>query len=497
MVEDVFQRYSADRFLASHCLILVIDHALIAPVVRTDPDPKLSLVLGMPRMSTEVFIKELAVAHVTEGDREWFPRWFARYVSYLKVKQHVPDGYFPDIVIDLPTVVEFSKALLSSGTPAWQRHQAVRAIEAYRRLVLHTASPDLKQIQDKLSQLASRERSGGGLNDEPIVVGYIDPSELQIVQDFRRELRLRGKAMRTERSYVKWLRQFLTHFETETAVQLGESHIRSFLTSKAVQDNCSPRTQNQAKSALIFLFQEVLGRQLEFIDYLHSEKDPKLPVVLSRLEIRRLATEFTDIRSLMFRLMYGAGLRHVECRRLRVKDLLVNDSTVMVRNGKGNKDRVTVLPESIHGAIIEQMERVRNQHTKDLSEGYGEVYLPYALEKKYPRANRKFTWQWLFPAKGLSQDKRTRLVRRHHVSEAYFSKGFSAALERAGVNRHATPHSLRHSFATHLLEDGQDVRTVQELLGHKDVSTTQIYLHVMNKPGLAVKSPADSIFENR
>ena len=273
----------------------------------------------------------------------------------------------------------------------------------------------------------------------------------------------------------------------------GEAEMRSFLTSLAVEGNVAPNTQGQAKSALLFLFQHVLSREVGFLDIVSADKPERLPVVLSRQEIARLLPEFQSIRRLMFLVMYGAGLRHAECRRLRVKDVCFDEGHVVVRSGKGEKDRITVLPDCCRQDLMEQVERVRRLHQRDLKDGLGVVYLPYALERKYPNENRDFGWQWIFPAAKLSKDPRSGTMRRHHVGEDLFAKAFRVAMERSGITKNAVPHSLRHSFATHLLESGADIRTVQDLLGHKDVQTTMIYTHVMNKPGIAVKSPADTI----
>ena len=275
--------------------------------------------------------------------------------------------------------------------------------------------------------------------------------------------------------------------------EVPESAIRSFLTKLAVEGDVAPNTQGQAKSALLFLFQKVLHREIGFLDVVPADKPARLPVVFSRSEIATLLPEFQSLRRLMFLVMYGAGLRHAECRRLRVKDVCFDEGHLVIRSGKGENDRITVLPDVCRQDLIEQVERVRRLHKRDLEIGAGRVYLPYALERKYVNENRDFGWQWVFPAMKLSKDPRSGQMRRHHVGEEFFAKFFKAALDRSGIVKNAVPHSLRHGFATHLLEDGADIRTVQDLLGHKDVSTTMIYLHVMNKPGLAVKSPADGI----
>ena len=351
-------------------------------------------------------------------------------------------------------------------------------------------------------------------------------SESLVLQQMRRELRLQGKSLETERAYVGWVDRFLRYCgisarpdsgasqiqSTEVSglseaardalrvkqvfrimQGVGEPEMRSFLTSLAVEGNVAQSTQGQAKSALLFLVQQVLSREVGFLNIVTADKPERLPVVLSRGEIARLLPEFQSIRRLLFLVMYGAGLRHAECRRLRVKDVCFDEGHIVVRCGKGEKDRITVLPDCCRQDLIEQVERVRRLHQRDLKDGQGMVYLPYALERKYPHENRDFGWQWLFPATKLSKDPRSGTMRRHHVGEDLFAKFFRVAMERSGITKNAVPHSLRHSFATHLLEGGADIRTVQELLGHSDVQTTMIYTHVMNKPGIAVKSPADGL----
>ncbi|MCB9925434.1 MAG: integron integrase [Planctomycetaceae bacterium] len=307
----------------------------------------------------------------------------------------------------------------------------------------------------------------------------------------RREMRLRHKALRTEKAYIGWLRRFIEHCGSEDVQQFGEAQIKSFLTELAVEGQVTSGTQDQAKCALLFLYQTVLGRELAFLDVTRANAPERLPVVFSRPEIAILLPEFVDLKRLMFLTMYGAGLRHGECRRLRIKDLCFDEGHIVVRNGKGDKDRITVLPERCSEGLREQIERVRRLHQRDLAAGFGTVYLPHALERKYPNENREFGWQWVFSAQNMSKDPRSAAVRRHHVGEKFFADSFKAAIDRVGIVKNAVPHSLRHSFATHLLEDGADIRTVQELLGHKDVATTMIYTHVMNRPGIAVKSPAD------
>ncbi|MEQ9406873.1 MAG: integron integrase, partial [Fuerstiella sp.] len=376
--------------------------------------------------------------------------------------------------------------------------QAVRAIEAYRDLIWMDSEPSLSRLRIGLSRLSAQEKAGNlvhtgapGIDDERKLVGHIDPHEPPLIQALRRELRLQRKALETERSYVSWVERFMTFCQSSDLESLGENEIKAFLTSLAVEGDVAASTQNQAKSGLLFLYQKVLGRELGFLDVVSASKPARLPVVLSRAEIGKLVPEFSGLKRLMFLVMYGAGLRHKECRRLRVKDVCFDEGHLVVRTGKGEKDRITVLPDRCRQDLLEQVERVRRQHRLDLENGFGKVYLPYALEQKYPNENREFGWQWLLPATQLSVDPRSRKLRRHHVSEDFFGKFFKTAMDRVGITKNAVPHSLRHSFATHLLEDGADIRTVQELLGHKDVRTTMIYLHVMNKPGLAVKSPAD------
>jgi integron integrase len=442
-------------------------------------------------MSIERFCGQIRAAKLNEADRQWFPRWIRRYAEEFP-------GSPGDLPVTQPQVIRFLRTLRDNGTPAWQRLQATRAIEAYQRIVLGSRLPSLQAIRMTLSRLADQEKAGAGrgepgIKDERHLVGSIDPREPPLIQQTRREMRLRHKALRTERAYVGWIERFMRHCGSVDVAEFGETEIKSFLTELAVSCNVTASTQNQAKCALLFLFRVVIGRDLGFLDVAKAAKPERLPVVLSRPEIERLFAEFAGMRWLMFAVMYGAGLRHHECRRLRIKDICFDDGHIVVRSGKGDKDRITVLPALAADMLREQVAAVRIQHDRDLQDGVAGVFLPHALERKYPNACREFAWQWLFPARQTARDPRTGSFRRHHVSEEFLGGFFKQAVRRAGIAKHAVPHSLRHSFATHLLEGGADIRTVQELLGHKDVSTTMIYLHVMNKPGIAVKSPIDSL----
>lgn len=330
---------------------------------------------------------------------------------------------------------------------------------------------------------SAADRAASGGKDGP-------PDLLALV---RQELRLRHRALATERAYVGWIRRFIDHCGSPRLEQFGEAEIKSFLTDLAVRGQVSPRTQDQARSALLFLYQRVLARELAYLDVKPADKPPRLPVVLTRAEIARLLQRFTGAKRLMFLLMYGAGLRHRECRRLRVKDVCLEQGRLTVRNGKGDQDRITCLPGRCRTDLNQQLEHVRRQHQQDLAAGLGAVQLPHALERKYPADARALGWQWLFPAFRLSTDPRSGSVRRHHVSRDYFARGFKVEVAAAGIHKNAVPHSLRHSFATHLLEAGADIRTVQELLGHKDLQTTMLYTHVLNRPGVLVQSPADDL----
>ena len=385
-------------------------------------------------MSLSQFRKELADSSFREADKKWFPTWLLRYAGTVQPK---PSGN-SKIPVTQEQVIAFCRQLLASDTATWKRLQAVRAVQAYQQLVLKTDQPSLDSIRTTLSSLASKERQTGGLSDEPQVVGIIDPNESEVVQKSRREMRLRGKAMRTEKSYVKCIRQFISYCNIDDGKlvglqRLGSDDIRRFLTFKAVDKNCAKQTVNQAKSALLFLFQQVLGREIEYIDYIQPDKSHRIPVVFARKEIARLILEFEGLKQLMFVLMYGAGLRHIECRRLRVKDVDFDEMTITVRSGKGGKDRVTVLPDRAKLALMEQVERVRQRHRDDLENGHGSVYLPFALEKKNPNASFEFAWQWVFPARQLSMDPKKGILRRHHVSESFFSKAFAKALKAARI----------------------------------------------------------------
>ncbi|MBC8008058.1 MAG: integron integrase [Prolixibacteraceae bacterium] len=289
--------------------------------------------------------------------------------------------------------------------------------------------------------------------------------------------------MRTETAYVDWVRRFVNFHHRRHPRELGPDHVEAFLSHLAVQRNVAASTQNQAKSALLFLYKEVLGSELPWLDNVETAKQPqRLPVVLTRTEVDAVLSGMHGTTGVIARLLYGSGLRLMEVVRLRVKDLELERCEILVRDGKGAKDRVTMLPASLVDTLRAHLVLVRELHVQDLAAGLPGVYLPYALDRKYPNAPREWAWQYVFPSDRLSTDPRSGLRRRHHVDEQNVQRAMRQALREAGVAKPASPHTLRHSFATHLLQSGYDIRTVQELLGHADVSTTIIYTPQPRRP---------------
>ena len=299
-------------------------------------------------------------------------------------------------------------------------------------------------------------------------------------------------ALRTEEAYVGWARRFILTNGKRHPREMGAREVEAFLTLLATHDHLAASTQNQALSALLFLYREVLGQELPWMDEIRRAKRPlRLPTVLSRDEVAALLSEMSGTTWLMAALLYGSGLRLMECIRLRVQDIDFGRREITVRQGKGGKDRRTMLPAMAVEALQGQLAEARRVHERDLSAGFGTVWLPHALDRKYRHAAHEWIWQYIFPASARSVDPRSGALRRHHLDETVLQRAVKAAVRRSAIAKPATCHTLRHSFATHLLECGQDIRTVQELLGHKDVATTQIYTHVLNRGAGGVFSPLD------
>jgi integron integrase len=320
----------------------------------------------------------------------------------------------------------------------------------------------------------------------------------RLLEQVHEAIRRRHYSRRTEEAYVHWIKRFIWFSGKRHPRELGEAEVTAFLNHLAADRKVAGATQNQALSALLFLYRAVLGMELEWLRGIERpSRPPRVPAVLTREEVERLLRELHGVKWLIASLLYGAGLRVLECLRLRVKDVDLAYRQILVRDGKGRKDRVTMLPGKLVEPLRAHLERVRALHARDLRDGYGEAHLPYALARKYPRAAREWRWQYVFPSAHRSADPEDGVLRRHHLDESVPQRAVSGALRAAGIEKHASCHTLRHSFATHLLEAGYDIRTVQELLGHSDVSTTMIYTHVLNRGGRAVKSPLDRLEEPR
>ena len=427
--------------------------------------------------------------------------------------------------LDSSTVVKSVASNLCLNAVSFERQFANgpgKDAAARRSYLLRRESDGSANRFSQGNRVVTPVRVGG-----PVVGPYRRPPErflpnpkLKFLDQCRAVMRFKQMSRRTEETYVEWIKRYILFHRKPVKASLrpspgapappspaaasegkwiwrhpkdmGEGEVRAFLTDLAVRRGVSAATQNQALNALLFVYREVVGGEMDWVDgFERAQRSRRVPVVLSREEVQQLLGQMSGVQNLIGQLFYGTGLRLMEGLRLRVKDIDFARHQIIVHGGKGDKDRVTMLPDKVKPELQGHLGEVRKIWQKDVRAGYGRVWLPGALRRKYPRAESEWGWQWVFPSAELSIDPETQVRRRHHITDATVQNAIKLAARRAGLTKRVTPHTLRHSFATHLLEAGADIRTVQDLLGHKDVSTTQIYTHVMAKPGIGVRSPLD------
>jgi integron integrase len=449
------------------------------------------------------------------GVKENAVRWYVRHAErYLKAfsGRRLAEHTREDVTGYLESVGRID------GIEEWQFRQIV---EAVRTLLVTANAKVLGEVDwaywlDSARTLATdhptiaREtapRIDGAADDEPVsgvrfkekrnppsALDEVRRSHPRLIERLAAEIRRRKYSIRTEQAYESWVCRFILFCGGRDPSEVGADRIVAFLEDLAVRGQVSASTQNQALNALVFLYKQVLGQALaELGDFTRAKRPRRLPVVLTRGEVARVLEQLDGMPHLMTALLYGTGMRLMECVRLRVQDVDFQYRQIIVRDGKGQKDRVVPLPKRLEQPLTEHLEKVRALHRQDLEQGYGEVFLPDALARKWPKAPSEWIWQYLFPSGRLSVDPRSGKTRRHHLHENGLQKAVKRAAQLAGITKKVNCHSLRHSFATHLLETGYDIRTVQELLGHADVSTTMIYTHVLNRGGQGVLSPLDGL----
>jgi len=405
-------------------------------------------------------------AIVPEKNIPFYAWWASRFLAFGNKNENLP----LDIRIE-----HFLKEIQNNKRLAdWQLRQAEEAVRLY-------ATQFQAGNAASLSPNTVPEKADPATHDPAIVLAKM-----------RELIRLKHFALSTERTYLEWARRFFAFISQRGSSAWCAEDVRDFLSYLAVSRNVSSSTQNQAFNALLFLFREILKVDMKGLDStIRAKRGPRLPTVLSVAEVQELFEQMTGKPLLMTRILYGAGLRLMELARLRVQDIDFDGGMIFVRSGKGDKDRTTILPQAVRDDLQKHLVQVKEMHVQDLAAGHGEVYLPGALARKYPNADRKWGWQYVFPSGRLSVDPRTGAVRRHHMSDKSIQNAMRAAVRKAGIVKHATVHTLRHSFATHLLMNGVNIREVQDLLGHKHVETTMIYTHVMRDMTKAPKSPLD------
>lgn len=369
-------------------------------------------------------------------------------------------------------VKAFGDFLEASGYEDWQVKQAQEAVFLYIEKFLH-----------KKISFADNNREN---STRCVVKTWAEAKDI-----FLERMRLRHYAYNTEKSYREWIRRFILYTGVKSPLTAKPEHVKRFLTYLAMERKVTASTQNQAFNALLFLYREVLGQEFgDFRNTIRAKQSTRIPVVLTKEEIKQVFSHLSGKYGLMLKLIYASGIRVSECVRLRIKDLDFGNQSLIVRSGKGDKDRVTLLPEFLRSPLKTHLKTVKAMHDQDRANGHGAVYLPEALERKYSNAGREWGWQYVFPTDKLAVDP-SGIVRRHHINQQALQRAMKAALRKTNIAKAASVHTLRHSFATHLLEGGYDIRTVQDLLGHKDVSTTMIYTHVLKRGPIGVKSPAE------
>ncbi|MCU7959134.1 MAG: integron integrase [gamma proteobacterium symbiont of Bathyaustriella thionipta] len=446
------------------------------------------------RSNWQKYLDLLNQRNIPEKARRWY---------VFRVEQFL-DAHSGIKIADIPVSAihaYLEKLSRDMRLPAWQFRQSVEALRllfvdlstapAADKVDWHYWEKAAIKLEARHPTLAKTTTPKESVGLSLATHSSCNAEHQDVMEKMATIIRSRHYSIRTERSYLDWVVRFFHFIDNKPLQHIQSADVENYLSYLVVQKNVAASTQNQALNALVFLLTQVMGRSRETLQFSHSKRPKRLPVVLSQAEVTQLLQQMSGMYLLMAGLMYGTGMRLMECVRLRVKDVDFHYSQIIIRDAKGQKDRIVPLPVRYRDDLHDLIAHAKKRHKADLATGTAHVYLPDALARKFPNAAKEFIWQYLFASSKPSIDPRTGLIRRHHIHETTLQKAIRKAAIDSGINKKISSHSLRHSFATHLLETGHDIRTVQELLGHSDVNTTMIYTHVLNKPGVTVKSPAD------